>query len=106
MKISFEDGTCSYFDLCSSPQSYIPIAFWILNVKTDKYKKGEKFEAVFVTKNKINISMAEKNNRNASVSEAKVRVYWSLGREAVGSRRESISYRMSEAESAPSKAWT
>lgn len=58
-----------------------------------------------VIKNRINISMAEKKSRNMPESEAKVRAYWSLGREAVRSRQGFVSYRMTEANSAPSKAW-
>lgn len=59
-----------------------------------------------MTKNKINISMAEKKNGHAPVSETEVRVYWSLDRKAVRGRQESVSYRMSGTKSAPSKAWT
>lgn len=49
--------------------------------------------------------MAEKKSRNMPESEAEVRAYWSLGREAVRRRQGFVSYGMTEANSAPSKAW-
>lgn len=59
-----------------------------------------------VTENKINLSLAEKKNRNAPGSEAAVRGPWNLSRKAVSGRQESVSYRVTGAKSAPSKSWT